>query len=505
MFKNALVSCSDKSGLPEFLKALQKKGLRIVSTGGTAQLLRNSGLDVVDVSAQTGFPEVMDGRVKTLHPKIHMALLARDDDAGDLSTLRENKIEPFDLVIGNLYPFEEEPSVDTIDIGGPSFLRAAAKSFSRIAVVCDPRDYSWIIERETLTVADRQKLAAKVFAHTASYDAMIARYYVGDDIMNFHDHSLGGALVQSLRYGENPHQKANWYRARGAAHGLHQAKILQGKELSYNNLLDIEAAVTTARLLTHGQAQNLSAVVAVKHNSPCGVAVHNDAQKALENALLADPQSVFGGILASSSKVTGPMAELMKPIFLECVVAPQYDEAALQIFSAKKNLRILEWPQLLVTENQYQYRSISGGFLVQEKDNVDAVWGSDWVTHGEIPNEGIKRDLIAAWAICAALKSNAIAIVSAGQTIGLGMGQVNRVDAVSHAIERSQRFHPDAKNKVLASDAFFPFPDSIEKIAEAGIRYVIQPAGSIKDADVLNAAKKLGVTIVMTNQRHFLH
>ncbi len=501
MFKNALVSCSNKQNLAEFLKPLQAKGMRLVSTGGTAKYLRENGLTVIEVAEQTGFAEVMDGRVKTLHPNIHMALLARDGNAGDTATLKKFGLEPFDLVVGNLYPFEEEPCEDTIDIGGPSFLRAAAKGFSRITTICNPEDYEWILSKKDLSVDDRKKLAAKVFAHTSAYDAMIAKFYGAGDRMQFRELSLGGSFVQSLRYGENPNQQGAWFRSRGESHGLQNARILQGKELSYNNLLDVDAAVATLREFTE-----ISACVSVKHNNPCGVAVNSAPLNALEMSLKADPQSVFGGIVAMNFTVTEKMAEVMKPVFLECIVAPAFEENARAIFAGKKNLRLLEWQDFAETSNDYLYKTISGGFLVQTPDRVAREWGRSWQIHGDKNlAENMKQDLLLAWRVCAHLKSNAIAIADKGQTVGLGMGQVNRIDAVDQAIMRMRKFHERVSTPVLASDAFFPFADSIEKIAEAGIRYVIQPGGSVKDEEVLAAAKNLGVTIVITGQRHFLH
>ncbi len=499
-FKNALVSCSDKTGLVEFLTPLAKNGLRIVSTGGTAQMLRKAGLKVVDVSEQTGFPEIMDGRVKTLHPKIHMALLARLEESEDRDILKSEGVEPFDLVIGNLYPFEENPSIETIDIGGPSFLRSAAKSFNRIAVICDPSDFGWVSEKEELTLADRQKLAAKIFAHTAAYDSMIASHFAGFERIEFHDLSLGGQLVQPLRYGENPSQRAKWFRTRGEPQGLHRAKILQGKELSYNNLLDLDSAISTLREL-----RGRFAAVAVKHNSPCGVAIGSTGAQAVARAIAADPQSVFGAIVAVNTPVETEMAEELNKIFLECIVAPKFSLEAQAIFAKKKNVRLLEWPDFEKTGDSAKFRSIAGGFLVQAGDQVANEWMPNWVVLGEPLSVGIKADMLFANQVVAHLKSNAIAVVAQNQTVGLGMGQVNRVDAVEQALSRAQRFHSNAQNAVLASDAFFPFADSIDKISDAGIRYVIQPGGSVKDEEVKARARERGITMVLTGQRHFTH
>jgi len=501
-FKNALVSVSDKTGLVEFLKPLHAQGLRIVSTGGTAKTLRDAGLKVVDVSEQTGFPEIMDGRVKTLHPRVHMALLARQGNAEDQSILSEEKIDAFDLVIVNLYPFEQtlarnakqDELIENIDIGGPSLLRGASKNFERVTVVVDPADYGSLGSIPALEV--RQRLAAKAFAHVSSYDAMISHALAPESL--FPNFSLGGTLNQPLRYGENPHQEARWYKRRGARSGWHDAKILQGKELSYNNLLDLEASLGLLRDLDG------PAAVAVKHNSPCGAARNDVLALAVERCLNSDPVSVFGGIVAISHTVNAQVAELLAPLFLECVVAPKFDESAMAVLGKKKNLRLLEWPNLLERENFHQIKTVHGGFLLQQPDQV-LKWNPEWKVLGPAPSEDIKKELGFAWAVCAHLKSNAIAITGGRQTLGLGMGQVNRVDSVELAIQRMRKFHPETQTAVLASDAFFPFPDSIELISAAGIQWVIQPGGSMRDNDVFARAKELGLSMVLTGQRHFRH
>lgn len=503
-FKNALVSVSNKTGLVEFLMPLYKQGLRIVSTGGTAKTLRDAGMKVVDVSEQTGFPEVMDGRVKTLHPSVHMALLARDNNTDDLRLLKEYGLEPFDLVIVNLYPFEQtlagnasrEDLIENIDIGGPSLLRAASKSFERITVLVDPHDYPRILESSELTPSDRQTYAAKAFAHVSSYDAMISQALAPGQL--FENFALGGTLVQELRYGENPHQKASWYRRRGARSGWHEAKVLQGKELSYNNILDLESALGLVCEFDGPSA------VAVKHNNPCGAATDVLIDQAVRACVESDPVSVFGGILAINHEVTAGSAEILNKIFLECVVAPKFSVEALEVFAKKKNLRLLEWPSLGLRDDFWKVQTIQGGFLIQQPDRVSH-WNQEWRVLGETPSAEIRADLSFAWGVCAHLKSNAIAITEKRQTLGLGMGQVNRVDAVELAIERMRKFHPKARVPVLASDAFFPFTDSIERIHAAGIRWVIQPGGSIKDEEVIAKAKELGVNLVLTGQRHFRH
>lgn len=504
MFKNALISVSEKKGLVEFLRPLAKNGLRIVSTGGTSLHLKEAGFSVVDVSEQTGFPEVMDGRVKTLHPKIHMPILARTHLGEDRELLACEGLEAFDLVIVNLYPFgkaleterSQEEQIEFIDIGGPSLLRAAAKNFARVTVVCDPKDYEWIGEKSELNMLDRQTLAAKVFSHTACYDSMISRYLGADQ--NFNEYALGGLKVSPLRYGENPQQQAGWYQLPDARFGWHQAEILQGKALSYNNILDLDAAVNT--LSEFDQA----ASVALKHNNPCGVAVSRSIFEAVSASLKADPVSVFGGIVAINREVDGNSALELSKIFLECIVAPAFSEEAMNLLSKKKNLRLLKWPQISQNCGDLKVKSIRGGFLLQTQDLVEA-WSKDWPVHGCEPNEKIIDDLVLAWKVVAHLKSNAIALAAGGKTIGLGMGQVNRVDAVEQAILRMERFHPLTENSVLASDAFFPFPDSVELAAKAGIKWIIQPGGSVKDEEVIAKANELGVTMVLAGTRHFQH
>lgn len=503
-FRNALVSVSDKTGLVEFLKPYVALGLRVVSTGGTLKHLRENGIAAVDIAEQTGFPEVMDGRVKTLHPRVHMALLARDGNSEDQALLAKEKLAPFDLLIVNLYPFEEarakgaegDELIEFIDIGGPSMLRSAAKNHARIAVVADPKDYAWIQSKNgKLTLEDRRLLAAKVFSHTSRYDDLIARS-LSTEVESWN--SLTGRLVSELRYGENPQQKASWYRDPMARSGLHDAQILHGKALSYNNLLDLDAAcaaVTEFRVPT---------AVAVKHNNPCGVGTGPDILTSVRRAVAADPVSVFGGIIALNRGVDFATAEAMASIFLECVIAPSFSQEAIDRLKVKKDLRILVWPGLADHQPVRQFKTIAGGYLVQSADRTSD-WSDAWKVAGKPLSAAVKTDLLLAWKVCAHLRSNAIAITSEGATVGLGMGQVNRVDAVEHAIARMKKHHPNAQNPVLASDAFFPFSDSMEKIAEAGIQWVIQPGGSIRDEEVLNRAQALGITTVLTGTRHFRH
>jgi phosphoribosylaminoimidazolecarboxamide formyltransferase/IMP cyclohydrolase len=500
-FKRALISVSDKSGLVEFLKPMMKT-LSIVSTGGTAKLLKAEGFNVTEVEQLTGFPEVMDGRVKTLHPRVYMPILGRLHEKEDQELLKKEKLEPFDLVIVNLYPFEQtlekkaplEEMIENIDIGGPSMIRAAAKNFHRIAVVCDPADYKILSETDTLSAEQYRHLGAKAFFHVSSYDAMIGNYLNPEPNREY---SIGGALVQKLRYGENPHQQAYWYRTKGRTSGWDQAKILQGKELSYNNLLDLDAAFNAVTEFESPCA------VAVKHNNSCGVARASTIAEAVTRCLKADPVSVFGGIIAVNRELDGKSASALSEVFLECIVAPSFSSEAKEILGKKKNLRLLEWSQIANKSPGWRAQMISGGFLLQQTDRVSS-WSQEWKCLREKPSDAVRADLEMAWKVCAHLKSNAIAIIENGTTLGLGMGQVNRVEAVEHAITRMTKFH-QPKNPVLASDAFFPFPDSLEKIAAAGIHWVIQPGGSVKDAEVFAAADKLGINLVLTGQRHFRH
>ena len=508
MFQRILTSVSDKTGLVPFLSPFADHGAKIVSSGGTAKALREAGLAVTDVSDYTGFPECMDGRVKTLHPKVHMGLLYRPSLEEDLDLLSRYEVLPFDLVVVNLYPFEQAKKdgstgkelIEFIDVGGPSMLRAAAKNFENICVVCDPGDYAWIARKDgQLTFEDRKYLAAKVFQWTSTYDQMIAQNFyeeMGQDRETSAPFLIKGDIFSSLRYGENPHQSAKWYRSQDS--GLHSATVLQGKALSYNNILDLQAACNTVRMFTEPTA------VAIKHNNPCAVASDSATDLALEKCLKADPVSVFGGIIACNFSITEKHAQQLNEIFLECVIAPEVSTEALNVFSAKKNLRILSWKEMLNFSSAHDIKGIDGGLLVQDIDHVsDDV--SAWQFIGEKPSESQMNELIFAWKTCASLKSNAISVCQGGQTLGLGMGQVNRVDAVRQALGRAQAHHPSRKNLILASDAFFPFPDSIEIAAQSGVSWIVQPGGSLKDSEVIAKAQELGLQMVLTGQRHFRH
>lgn len=507
-----LVSTSDKTGLLEFLKPLEKKGLELVSTGGTYEFLKKNSFNVTEVSEVTGFPEVLDGRVKTLHPSVHMGLLADKSNLQHMSQLKEHNVKAFDMVIGNLYPFEKtalnpqsgfDDLIENIDIGGPSFLRASAKNFKSVIVVASPLDYSWVQEKilsGSLSEVDRKKLALKVFSLTSYYDALIVDKLCEDkEDLEFLNIPLKKKM--KLRYGENAQQVAAWYENPLESSSLSGCEIHQGKELSYNNLLDLDAAVNLVKLL------DKPGCVAVKHNNPCGAAVADNLSTAASLAIQSDPKSIFGGIIAFNRIVDIQTAEMFKEIFLECLVAPAFTEESLKYFSSKKNLRVMTLKSLMEHNRaKPHYKSVSGGMLFQNEDSFNL---EEWQFLGQKPNGNILSDMIFGEKVGAALKSNAIALVVNGQTVGLGMGQVNRVDAVKQAIERMQdsrqRLNFNVADVVLISDAFFPFPDSIELISQYGIKWIVQPGGSVQDEKVFAAAKQHNINMVVTKRRHFKH
>ena len=509
MFKNALVSTANKEGLVDFIRPLASQGMRVVSTGGTAKLLRQAGITVVEVKEQTAFAEIMDGRVKSLHPRIHIPLLAREKDQ---HILDQEGLSRFDLLVCNLYPFEQKAQeksktihelTEWIDVGGPTLLRAGAKNFKHVTVICDPFDYTDILKNGPPDLEKRKQLAGKAFTLLSCYNACIAEQMTEKkswkQSKNFY---LSGQLIQSLRYGENPDQPAGWFQLQ--KEGLHNAKIHQGKELSFNNLRDIESAVKVARSFREPFC------VAIKHTNPCGAASDLDINLAVNKALKADPTSVFGGIVAVNQPIHKKTADQLCSIFLEVVIAPSYSSDALSTFKKKKNLRVLEWPALAQTnqivDKTMSVYSITGGLLVQETESSTIhSWPKEWKIIGSTPSAIIKKDLILAWQISAHLKSNAIALTANNQTIGLGMGQVSRVRAVEQAISAWKKFHPSITSPVMASDGFFPFSDSITMAAAAGIHWIIQPGGSIRDTEILTTAKKLAVNIILTGKRCFSH
>ncbi len=518
--KKALISVSDKSGLDRLGRFLTEQKFEIISTGGTKKFLDEFGCKTKDISELTGFPEVLGGRVKTLHPFVHMSILAKESDEHQ-SVLKNYKLQQFDLVVCNLYPFEKTAKemdrlemnselIEEIDIGGVTLLRASAKNFQRVVILSDPSDYDgYISKKAELSFNDRKQLAWKAFQQTSFYDSLIAATFAQDlqstqtETPDIFPETLTIPLKrqQSLRYGENPHQKAAWYQ-NPLQKGLQGIIQISGKELSFNNLLDLQSCVELI------QNFDEPVCVAVKHNNPCGVGTGISSQQALEKALIADPVSVFGGIVCTNFSIDVSMAKKLGEIFLECILAPDFHEDAIELLSQKKNLRLLKSSKM--SPQPLAAKFIEGGALLQQKDQIDpSARTVPWTLHlvggaDQIP-ETLRLDLNFAEKVCAQLKSNAIAIVENGMTLGLGMGQVNRVDAVEHAIGRMKKHHPQHRVPVLASDAFFPFPDSIELIAQAGIKWVLQPGGAMKDKDVIAAAQKHGINIILTGQRHFKH
>lgn len=504
----ALISVSDKTGVVELAKGLQKLGIEIISTGGTAKVLKENGVKVKDVSDVTAFPEMLDGRVKTLHPKIHGGILAIRKKKEHMEKLSEHGIQTIDLVIVNLYPFEEtisktdalEDAIENIDIGGPAMLRSAAKNYRDVAVVVDPNDYDKILNElrendRALSDKTRERLAAKTFAHTARYDTIISNHlrkkFGGDEFPDVLNRSY--RKVQDLRYGENPHQMAALYRER-EAHGVAGAKQLHGKQLSFNNVLDLDAAYG----LVHEFDEPIAVIV--KHGNPCGVASGRKLLEAYKRAYACDPTSAYGGIVAVNSKLDEATAKEITSIFIEAVIAPSYDVKALDVLKKKKDLRVVEQP--VDVETGPQLKHVSGGMLIQERDALLLRQDEMKVVTKKKPSEGEMEDLIFAWKVVKHAKSNAIVVAKERQAIGIGAGQMSRVDSTEIAIKKAG---DKARGAVLASDAFFPFADNVQKAADAGIKAIIQPGGSIRDAEVIEAADKSGIAMVFTGVRHFRH
>ncbi len=500
----AIISVYYKEGVEKIGKVLADLGYEIVSSGGTYDYLTSKGIPVVRVSDITDFPEILDGRVKTLHPVIHGGILAREND---IPSIRGMNIEPIDFVIVNLYPFEEkmkedlpeEELIEFIDIGGPALIRASAKNFHRVTVVTDPADYEWVAEKiknGSLTLEDRTFLAYKAFSLTAYYDSLIAeKIRIIYDIETFSSHlTLPMKKVASLRYGENPHQKGILYGDPFEDIGIARVRILQGKEMSFNNYLDADSAVKIVSELAG------KSCVIVKHNNPCGVATAETIADAFRKARDGDPESAFGGIVAFNDTVDGETAEELTSMFLEVIVAPDYDETALQILSKKKNLRVLKYDGI---QRSYDIKRISGGYLVQDED-VKLL--DEWkvVTQRE-PSEEEKEDLLFAWKVCKYVKSNAIVIAKGRRTLGIGSGNVSRVASLKCAVEKALQFGHDLKGAVLASDGFFPFRDSIDFAVKYGISSIIQPGGSIRDEEVIRACNEHYISMVFTGTRHFRH
>jgi phosphoribosylaminoimidazolecarboxamide formyltransferase/IMP cyclohydrolase len=520
--ERALLSVSNKTGIVEFARKLSALRIQILSTGGTAKLLREEGVTVTDVSEFTGWPEMLGGRVKTLHPKVHGGLLFRRKHAEDEKQAQEHGIAPIDLVVVNLYPFEEAASksyltpeelIENIDIGGPTMLRSAAKNFESVTVVCDPADYPRVAadleaHRDT-SLALRLELARKVFATTSRYDGLIT---MNLERLNFHDDRLevqhkpvlperlhlAIRRKQELRYGENPHQSGALYVPQGhAPAGLAAAKQLQGKELSYNNYVDLESARSTV-----AEFDGPAAVI-IKHNNPCGAAEQDTLLDAYTKAFACDPVSAFGGVLAFNHIVDAVTAEAVSKLFVECIVAPGFADRAQEIFAAKKNLRLLVLPHGgLDLDKELQLKRILGGVLVQQPDlgNLEGAELRVVTKRGPSPSEW--HDLKFAWKVCKHVKSNAVVFAKQGATLAVGAGQMSRVDSVKIAVSKAQN---SLHGTAVASDAFFPFPDGVEEAARAGATCFIQPGGSVRDPDVIATADRLGAAMVFTGMRHFLH
>jgi len=520
--ERALVSVYDKTGVAEFARALAALGIEIVSTGGTARLLRDAGIAVRDVAELTGWPEMLGGRLKTLHPKIHGGILFQRGKAEDRKTVAEQGIVPIDLVVVNLYPFSAtaakpgvtpEDLIENIDIGGPAMVRSAAKNFQSVAVVTDPADYAAIAaelkEKGKLALATRLALARKAYARTARYDGEIAteleRLRANGEVTMGAPEKLPERIHfalerrQAMRYGENPHQAAALYiPAGGPAAGLAGATQLQGRELSYNNLVDLDAAWSVAGEFTR------PAAAIIKHNNPCGVAEQETLREAYVQALACDPVSAFGGVMAFNRPLDGPTAREIAKLFVECIVAPGFEPEARAELAAKKNWRLLEMP-LDAAPEELEVKRISGGMLVQEPDRHELREAELKVVTEQQPSDAEIRALMFAWKVCKHVKSNAIVFGREGWTVGIGAGQMSRVDSVKIAVLKAATAGLSLAGSVVASDAFFPFPDGVEEAGKAGAVAVIQPGGSVRDADVIAAANRLGMAMVFTGVRHFRH
>lgn len=511
MGRLALISVTDKTGIVDFARQLTEEfDFEIISSGGTAKTLQSAGIPVIKVGEYTGSPEILGGRVKTLHPRIHGGILARRDWESDLAEMEANQIRPFDLVVVNLYPFEQtiaNPDVTTaqaieqIDIGGPAMLRASAKNFAHLTVISNPKYYEQYLSQlrqnnGEISLEFRQKMAGETFALTNAYDGAIASYFasLNGETTRF---NLAGNALQTLRYGENPHQSATWYGSGTMAHGWGKATLLQGKELSYNNLVDLEAA---RRLIAEFGREEPAAAI-LKHNNPCGVAIGDSLVEAYTKAFNADAISAFGGIVALNQAIDEATAKELTKTFLECVVAPDCSPEARDILAKKSKVRILLLPDLSTGEKQ-TVKVIAGGFLVQAADDLVET-PDDWrVVTEKQPTAAQLAELLFAWKVSKHVKSNAIVVTKNQTTLGVGAGQMNRVGSTKIALEQAGEA---AKGGYLASDGFFPFDDSVRTAAQFGIEAIVQPGGSLKDQDSINAANELGLIMVLTGIRHFLH
>jgi phosphoribosylaminoimidazolecarboxamide formyltransferase/IMP cyclohydrolase len=514
MAPTALLSVSDKQGLVPLAKGLVLQGYSILSSGGTAAALQEAEVPVTRVSEHTGAPEILGGRVKTLHPRVHGGILARRSDPAHLADLVAQGIDPIDVVVVNLYPFREtvaDPQVDwdtaieTIDIGGPAMVRAAAKNHADVVVLTSPSQYGPFLEAlaaGTVDLALRRQLALAAFAHTAAYDAAITSWLTSRlEPEPSHSLTLKLPVQQELRYGENPHQAAVWYSVSDAGFG--GGRQLQGKELSYNNLLDLDAALATVREFGYGESREQAAAVVVKHTNPCGVAVAEVGADALGRALEADRVSAFGGIVALNSPVELATAQQLTSLFLECVVAPEFSQEARAHLAAKANLRLLELPAAAIDHaDRRQLRSVLGGVLAQDLDDAPLDETSWQVVSQRSPSPREWDDLRFAWRLVRHVRSNAIVVAAAGRSLGIGAGQMNRVGSARLALEAAGE---RAGGAVLASDGFFPFDDTVRLAASHGITAVIQPGGSVRDVDSIQACDALSLAMVCTGRRHFLH
>ncbi|MEN3296860.1 MAG: phosphoribosylaminoimidazolecarboxamide formyltransferase / cyclohydrolase [Burkholderiales bacterium] len=521
MIKQALISVSDKTGVLEFARALSAQGVNILSTGGTAKLLADNGIKVTEVADYTGFPEMLDGRVKTLHPKVHGGILARRDFPEHVAALQKHAIPTIDMVVVNLYPFQQtvakeqcslEDAIENIDIGGPAMLRSSAKNHKDVVVVCDPSDYSRVLNemqanKGEVSYETKFGLAKKVFAHTAQYDGAITNYLssLGEDKQHATRSAYPETLnlhfnkVQDMRYGENPHQSAAFYRDPVPVEGaLANYTQLQGKELSYNNIADADAAWECVKTFDE------TACVIIKHANPCGVAVGADPLEVYSKAFQTDPTSAFGGIIAFNRELDGKAAEAVAKQFVEVLIAPSFSDEARQVFSAKQNVRLLQIP-LGKGVNAYDLKRVGGGLLVQSPDAKNVTLSELKVVTKKQPTQQQLQDLMFAWRVAKFVKSNAIVFCANGMTLGVGAGQMSRVDSARIASIKAQNAGLPLAGSAVASDAFFPFRDGLDVVVDAGATCVIQPGGSMRDQEVIDAADERGVVMLFTGTRHFRH
>lgn len=511
MILRALISVFDKTGVVEFAKALEDLGVEIISTGGTGRLLKQEGVSVIEIDQVTGFPECLDGRVKTLHPNVHAGILARRESVDHMKQLDSLDVQTIDLVVVNLYPFKEtilkegvsfEEVIENIDIGGPTMLRSAAKNFNDVLSIVDPKDYEPVVEKmkaDTVDTEFKLSLAQKVFEHTSHYDSLIFNYLREKESPETLPEKMTVTYekVQDLRYGENPHQKASFYKeVKDTKGSLVEATKLHGKALSFNNINDTDGALRTLKEFEE------PTVVGVKHTNPCGVGSAHDIETAYKKAIEADPVSIFGGIIAANRKITREVAEKINEIFIEVVIAPDFSKEALDILKQKEKIRLLKLPAILEQpkNTKLDIKKVFGGVLVQDLDQE--LFDKLEVVTDRMPSDQEKEELAFAWKVVKNIKSNGIVISKGRKTLGVGPGQANRVWAVKNAIRQSNF---DLNGAVLASDAFFPFADSIEAAAKAGIKAIIQPGGSIRDQEVIDKANQYGIAMVFTKMRHFTH